>query len=398
MGELLERFLLSLNEKRGQSNMKTGGKLMVICLFICLASLNLVGLDAKGQSAGAIMINADGSVSGTSIIHRQGNIYSFTCGVYDSPITVLRSNIILDGEGNALQGSGGWGTTGVPGAENTAAIDLSCSNVTVENFSILGWEVGVSGAYGNTAIINNSVSRTENAIAIYGDNCAVNGNSLTGSIYGVYVKGNGNVISQNQIAKNYCGIMLYPSLNNTIIENSFTDNSICLAIGTYEDFSYRIYENNFLVSQNMTVVTTTSGALGLGGGENLPPWDNGSVGNYWSDYAAKYPNASETENSGIGNTRYLISFDPTVIDRYPILKPVSTQNPTKTFTDQTSASTENASAVVSQTQSSNRFRQSSTVAIENSFTTATIIAVAASIIVVTFRNRLFWLQRKPKPA
>lgn len=58
-------------------------------------------------------------------------------------------------------------------------------------------------------------------------------------------------------------------------------------------------------------------------------WDNGSIGNYWSDYLTKYPNASEIGNSGICNTPYVVSpshseFDPIAyIDHYPLVQPFS---------------------------------------------------------------------------
>ena len=58
-------------------------------------------------------------------------------------------------------------------------------------------------------------------------------------------------------------------------------------------------------------------------------WDNGSIGNYWSDYLKKYPNASEISNSGIGNTPYVVSpsyseFDPIAyIDHFPLIHPFS---------------------------------------------------------------------------
>ncbi len=45
-------------------------------------------------------------------------------------------------------------------------------------------------------------------------------------------------------------------------------------------------------------------------------WDNGQVGNYWSDYFTKYPNATELDSSGIGNTPYVI--DSNNIDNYPL--------------------------------------------------------------------------------
>jgi len=129
-------YFLGLAED--ESVMKTKGKLTIICVLLCCAILNMAGFAVRAQSAGVIVINADGSISGTSLIQRQGIVYSFTGNIFDSPITLLCSNIVLDGEGFSLQGAGGWGTPGVAGLENTAAIDLSCSNVTVQDFVISG--------------------------------------------------------------------------------------------------------------------------------------------------------------------------------------------------------------------------------------------------------------------
>ncbi len=71
-----------------------------------------------------------------------------------------------------------------------------------------------------------------------------------------------------------------------------------------------------------------------------------TVGNFWSDYKLRYPNATEIDNSGIGNTPYFIN---TVnIDHYPLLHygtfsmtaptPTSTSNPTPIHTDSSSPS------------------------------------------------------------
>jgi hypothetical protein len=46
-------------------------------------------------------------------------------------------------------------------------------------------------------------------------------------------------------------------------------------------------------------------------------WDDGSKGNYWSDYLTKYPMAVEIDGTGVGNTSYFI--DATNIDHYPLM-------------------------------------------------------------------------------
>ena len=89
-----------------------------VCIFLLVCLVNLAAMSTvKSQSAGTIFINSDGSVSGTANIQRNGNLYRVTTNLYDSPIVVLRNNIIIDGGGFVLQGAGGWGTPGEAGLE-----------------------------------------------------------------------------------------------------------------------------------------------------------------------------------------------------------------------------------------------------------------------------------------
>ena len=302
-------------------------KVVSICVFVCLVSLTASVSIVKSQSAGAIFINSDGSVSGTTNIQRDGNLYRLTATLYDSPIVVLRNNIVIDGEGFVLQGAGGWGTPGVAGLEATSGINLTCSNVTVRNFNIWGWEVGILGAYNSNIISNNNITETERAIAIYADNYNVTGNYLGNSIIGVRVKGNYNSFSENQIMNNYWGFLISSSSGVIIAENNIANNDYAVNTDNMPPSNFQIYHNNFINGANTTIVTTTSDAFpGWPNGGTLPPWDNGSEGNCWSDYATKYPNATEIDHTGIGDTPYLIRVNPTVIDRYPLITPVTIQN------------------------------------------------------------------------
>jgi hypothetical protein len=292
-------------------------KIVFALIFVGLISLIAVH-DAASQSTGAIFINGDGSVSGTDKIQRNGNLYTLTDNIYDSALVVQCNNIVVDGEGFVLQGEGGWGTPGIAGIETIPAINLTCSNVTVRNFNILGWEVGVLGAYNGNTISNNNITGTERAIAIYAGNYSVTGNHLANSIYGVRIKGDNNCISQNQIVNNYGGVMISYSTHVVIMENNIANNATALNV---DNSTFEIYHNNFFVnSSNTSIVTTTVDAIGLDVG-TMPSWDNGSEGNYWSDYTTKYPNAAEIDHTGIGDTPYLIRANPTVTDRYPLFAP-----------------------------------------------------------------------------
>jgi parallel beta-helix repeat protein len=302
--------------------MNMNKKVVLVCVFACLASLVVVQ-GGQSQLTGAVFINADGSVSGTTKIQRDGNLYRLN-GNLDSPIVVLCNDIVLDGEGFVLQGAGGWGIPGVAGAVTTPAINLTCSNVVVRNFNILGWEAGVLGAFNGNMICNNNITATERAIAVYADDYNITGNYLANSIDGIRIKGNKNLISQNQLVNNYNGIMISSSSGTVITQNNFANNSTAVNV---DNSNFEIYHNNFINNANTRIVTTTSDAIGFGGG-TMPTWDNGEEGNYWSDYTTKYPNATEIDHTGIGDTPYLMRVDPAVIDRYPLTKQVSIPNST----------------------------------------------------------------------
>jgi parallel beta-helix repeat protein len=214
------------------------------------------------------------------MIQRDGDIYRLTGNTYDSPIIVLCNNIILDGEGFVLQGAGGWGLPGKVGVESSSAINLTCSHITVRNFNINGWEVGILGSYNGNVITNNNITVTEQAVAIYADNYNVTRNYLTASIYGVLIKGNNNCISQNQILNNGNGILIFSSARNVITGNYISNNDVAVNMDNMPPSDVQIYDNNFINRPNATIVSTTSDQLHFGSRGTLPPWDNGTVGNY----------------------------------------------------------------------------------------------------------------------
>ena len=370
-------------------NKNVNMKVVFVCVFVfvCLVSLAAVP-SVKSQSAGAIFINSDGSVSGTANIERDGNFYRLTANLYDSPIVVLRNNIVIDGEGFVLQGAGGWGTPGVAGLEATSAINLTCSNVTVSNFNINGWEVGVLGSYNDNTITNNNITETERAIAIYADNYNVTGNYLANSIYGVRIQGNNTSIQQNQIVNNYCGFLISYSSGVIIAGNNIANNNIAVNTDNMPPSSFQIYLNNFIIGANTTIVSVTSDALGFGGEGTLSPWDNGTTGNYWSDYAAKYPNATEIGNTGIGDTPYLIRVNPTVIDRYPLIAPVTIQNITLASPSQTSTSSFSPTTALSATASSAASSPNPSYnMLEITLIAVLALAMASCIALLAFRKR-----------
>ena len=166
-------------------------------------------------------------------------------------------------------------------------------NSFVEQGSIGMW---IIDAYHNT--ITNNVEKGGNVgIAIGYANPGGSYNIFAGNTveqsghYGILVQnGSGNVFYGNRIARNsgvglgLGGGHLKPE-NNLFFHNIFIDNA--------QNFEAR-------------------------GDINSPNFfDSGAEGNYWDDYMKKYPNATESGYSGIGNTPYLLYAN--VADNYPLM-------------------------------------------------------------------------------
>jgi hypothetical protein len=353
-------------------------------VFVCAASLVLVG-NVRAQSVTPIFINADGSVSGTNTIQREGNHYDLTESLYNSSIVVLCDNVVLDGDGFTLQGPNGWPTP--------AAINLTCTGVTVENFVIKFWEVGILGVYDGNIITNNSLIGNERDIAIYANGYDVIGNYIALGAYCVRVTGNNDTFSRNTIDNWGFAFWITDSSGILITEDNITSHNPTVFQTNYGGF--KVYHNNFYNMVGAMVLMTNMNATNA----DFPPWDNGypSGGNYWSDYTSRYPNATEIDNSGIGDIPYfvttsLLTPNLTVLDRYPLLSRVNIPNlpfapneqlqPTSSPTPNTSPSP--AAATSSSPQKSPRQN-------EEVPTIAAVLVAVAAIAIVAFaalrRNR-----------
>jgi len=301
-------------------------------VFLCVISLVTIQ-SVKSQSTGNIYINTDGSVSGTNKITHNDNEYTLTEDIYDSTLIIERNNIVVDGGGFTLLGAGGWGVAGVAGKESSAAINLTCSNVTIENFNIKGWEVGIYLPFNNNTVKENVISETRSCIAIYADNSNIDGNYLASSIDGILDKGNNDISTGNWIVNNYEAFLIYQTTGHVIFANRIENNTE--AINTSDGEGLEIYYNNFINNQ-MNVVTAND-ALSLptfGSGGSLPSWDNGKEGNYWSNYTGV-----DANHDGVGDTPYVVRTAPYTTDRYPLITPYDVPEPSINSTTPPSTST-----------------------------------------------------------
>jgi parallel beta-helix repeat protein len=307
-----------------------------------------------------IYIRSDGSVEPSSAsIERVGDAYTFTNDV-DNSIEVQRDNIVIDGNGfsvtqtpvntSGLMIPAGW----YPGIRLTDRRNVTAKNVKIHD-CISGITIESST---NITLINNSITGIAK-IAIFSassSNCTISQNDIPNNDQGILIIDSMHVnIFENNITRNSVGVECYtstypPELNADITsgcayidifgnyiagntQNGISLNAFYTRIGYNTlvnngkgiglSFSYHtmIYRNNFVSNfENVKIAVLASAS---GGYDWI--WDSGSEGNYWSDYLTKYPNATEKNHSGVGNTPYVI--DANNVDNYPLMREVSIKPP-----------------------------------------------------------------------
>ncbi len=237
------------------------------------------------------------------------------------------SNIVIEGN-TATNGDSG--------------ISLENSPHTIINrndFSrLLSFCVRVDPESNETTISANKMTSSDQGIVIHSSNNTITGNTLgtfygidifngmyniildnvqiSGGLFGIeFTASSFNVVSRNSLIKNQRGIAY--GTDNTIFENNIQDNDI----GIDGAYNCSIYRNNFVNNKEQVAFISIQSAKQYPlPAPNADSWDNGTQGNYWSDYQTKYPNAKEANGVGTYDTPY--SPYPDNVDNHPLVKPV----------------------------------------------------------------------------
>ncbi len=246
-----------------------------MALLLSATVLTLINLATSNPvpSLPYITIRSDGNIEPqTEFIKQHGNVYTLTSDLAQNyAIKIECSSIVFDGAGHSINGT----TQGYNGLSNAGLKLENVTNVTVENVQLIGFT-----AEGVTL---------ENCV-----NCTIF--RVDAQPFMVW-NSSFNTIVECRIVSEYLPLLLRYSNSNTVTRNNIT----IVDLGG---------ESNVLFENNIGH-TTSCGVATL--------WDNGSIGNYWSDYRTKYANASEVGNTGIGDTPYIIDADS--IDYFPLMAP-----------------------------------------------------------------------------
>jgi parallel beta-helix repeat protein len=285
-------------------------------------------------------ITEDGSVNpAVAPIQHDGNVYTFTSNLIGS-LVVERDNIVIDGTGFSLHGNGTSGNLVIKSSR--IGMDLTGrTNVTIKNLQIYNYTNGIhlNGSTNVSVLANNlrqngqtilvansafvtisanSIENNNNGILIKASfNNEIAENSFSHSSVSISDDSSGNVIFDNTIR--FSDVFLETGSNNLIVGNEIYGNFYGIFIGGMEQTSGNIIAgnnfsdcrfnvagniqgNNLIYMNNFENSTYSLWKSSFGNEGNS--WDNGTAGNYYSDYTEKYPNASKTEGAGTWNTPY----------------------------------------------------------------------------------------------
>lgn len=289
-------------------------------------NVTLTVTDNKGENASASLIKIVSDVP--TPVHNldTGLDYPTIQAAIDAPETLAGHTVFVDSgtyhetvdvtKPISLVGED-RGNTVIDGDGALTVIAVSSDGVSISGFTVTGshGEQGQGGGgivvfgVGNVQINNVVVCNSEADWGVHlvpgSHDVNITGTDIIdNSRGGLLLNANQRVnVSGNSISNNgEAGISIGSSSLNTVSGNNISNNG---GVGVYLDESHdnTFHHNNFI--DNPTQVSNQNSALG-----NL--WDDGSEGNYWSDYSG-----TDSNSDGIGDTAYII--DENNRDNYPVM-------------------------------------------------------------------------------
>ena len=234
------------------------------------------------------------------------NTSGFSAGASEGTV-YIRNTTIKNGLSNGFGGKVLFENNTITGCDKAMFGGVEYS--IIKNNYIYNCYDGIDASFNNTHIINNHIWNIENKAIVLGRS-GIAGN---------------NIIENNILKKCKKGLVNYDDDdNNKIRSNKFIDirdNSINITSLSSEEVL--VYNNSFLSSNGSRIKCIDwVGAS----------WDHNGIGNYWSDYKDRYPDALITEQ-GHWDPPYQIPGDGGSQDNYPLTGITDSDPPT--ITDRT---------------------------------------------------------------
>ena len=219
---------------------KTVSGLVLILVLTGMLTLAFNVQPAKSEWTGTVYIRADGSIDppDAPIITYDKVTYTLTDNITSSAdgIVVERDNIIIDGAGCTLQGSGTWGSKGIDLSERS---NVSIRNICVKKF-LYGFFLYFSS---NSNVTGNNITNN-NEFGIYAYSSSNNNiveNNITNNSNGIVLafSSDNNSVAGNNIINNKKGITLSKSSSDRLVANLFIGGSLSV----YESYNNVVKDN-----------------------------------------------------------------------------------------------------------------------------------------------------------
>lgn len=263
---------------------KTVSAIMLSLLIVSMLTL-VFRIQIVRADGGTIYINADGSITpSTAPIYTADNVTYTLIGNITADtdgIVIERDNIVLDGAGYSVMGSGANGITltdrsnviinniTLDGFMACVWLDSSSNNtISANNITESDWGIYLNSSNYDSIIGNNITNVGDSIIVDYSSNTSISGNNITDS-YGIWLKSSSN----NSISENIGnGINLDSSNYNSIIGNAFINYGLYV-----QDSYHNSVENNtidgrpliYLEGVSNYTVENDAGQVVLVGCENI---------------------------------------------------------------------------------------------------------------------------------
>jgi parallel beta-helix repeat protein len=286
----------------------------IILFLLVLGTLALAFNVQPVWASGTIYIRADGSIDPpTSPIYTVDNItYTLTGNITSDAdgIVIERDNIVVDGAGYTMTGSGSGNGTTLMNRSNVTVRDTttkdfyngiwlesSSNNTLSENIVTANYDKGIKLDYSSDNVLSgNNVKENNGGIEIgYSSDNVLSGNIVKENNYGINLySSSNNTLSSNNIANNDDGIVLGYSSNNTLFENNVTANN---DDGIWIDSSSENTLSSNNVANNINGIRLESSSNNTLSGNNVANNDNGIVLGSYSNNTLSENNIA---NNGIG--------------------------------------------------------------------------------------------------
>ncbi len=257
----------------------------------------------------------------------------------DSNDNIIEENIATNNEYSGIgleDGSNNTISRNIVGNNGVSGIELdgSANNTLRGNIARENGDVGIEvekTSHDNYIIENTAANNSNDGIEVLASsNNTIAGNIAKGNKDGICLEENSmnNLIRSNNAGGNHIdGLLLRDSINNLLVENEVARNSKAIFLESstenlirdnnvsdnldgvhlnYYSSKNRIYHNNLVNSTNYNAYDES--------GANQ--WDNGTVGNHYSDYGSG-KGCVDANGDGIYDSRYSIPGGSS-IDKYPL--------------------------------------------------------------------------------